>query len=116
MFNVTTILLFAAACSSAGTIAYEWSISAENVQFDAFDSWDVIRIEGGLPVFGNGYPNLPAVSRCYVIPQGTTVTSIEVTDISTVSLGRALLPVPVMLMSLRTILKCVLRTCQALSQ
>lgn len=84
----------------AGTIRYNWDTSSSDVQIDTYGEWDVISIDEGMTVFANGYPNLPAVPRCYVIPQGTTVTRVEVTNISTVSLGIAVLPIPTMILPL----------------
>lgn len=100
MLKKAAVILLITSSLIAGSIHYSWSSSTTDVQIDSFEQWDVIRIEGGMPVFGNGYPNLPAVPRCYVIPQGMTVTGVEVTNISTVSLGRTLLPVPVMILPL----------------
>ena len=82
----------------SGSIHYDWNISAEDVRVDGFCEWDVISLNGGMPVFSNGFPNLPGVPRCYVIPQGTTVFDVQATNITTVSLGRMLLPMPVMLL------------------
>ncbi|MCD4708269.1 MAG: T9SS type A sorting domain-containing protein [Candidatus Sabulitectum sp.] len=79
----------------AGNIKYEWSINLSDIQIDRCGEWDVLSFDGAVPVFPNGYPNLPAVSRCYVIPQGTSVTAVEISGIRTVSLGNGFLPAPV---------------------
>jgi len=95
--NIFFVLLTASSMI-AGTVQYNWNASPSDIQIDTFDQWNVISIDGGMPVFANGYPNLPAVPESYVLPQGTTVTGVEVTNISTVSLGRTLLPAPVMIL------------------
>jgi hypothetical protein len=95
MYRAAALILVIASSLAADTIRYRWNASASDVQIDSSGEWDVISIDGGLPVFANGYPNLPAVPRSYVIPQGATVTGVEVTVNSTVTLGRALLPAPV---------------------
>jgi len=93
-------LLLIVTFTLAGTIHYDWNISAPDVQINTYGEWDLISIDEGMPVFSNGYPNLSAVPRCYVIPQGTTVSDVQTTNVSTVGLGRALLPAPVMLLPL----------------
>lgn len=100
MFKNAVLIILASSSLLAGSIQYTWRSSCEDVRLDSFGAWDVIGIDGGMPVFGNGYPNLPAVPRCYVIPQGMTATGVEVSNVSTVSMGGSLLPVPVMLLPL----------------
>lgn len=100
MSKTIVIMLFVALVSLAGSIQFNWNATASDVQINKYAEWDVLSVEGGIPAFANGYPNLPAVSRCYVIPQGTTVTDVEVRHISTVSLGHGFLPDPVMVMLL----------------
>ncbi len=100
MFRIVALALIASTSVSAGSIQFRWTASDSDVLIENYQQWDVISIEDGITVFENGYPDLPAVSRCYVLPQGTTITDIEVTDISTVSLGNFLSPVPVMLLPL----------------
>lgn len=100
MYKTMAVLIILSKLTLAGTIHYDWNVSASDVQIDAYGKWDVISLDEGMPVFANGYPNLPAIARCYVLPQGATVTNVEVTNVSTISLGRALLPIPVMLLPL----------------
>ena len=100
MKRFTTLTLLITSSLFAGTIQYNWNTSSSDIQIDTYAEWDIISIDEGMPVYANGYPNLPAIPRCYVIPQEMTVTSVEVTNISTISLGKTLLPVPVMLLPL----------------
>ncbi len=100
MYRSTAIVFLIVTSTIAGTIHYDWNISASDVQIDTYGEWDVISIDEGIPVFPNGYPNLPAVPRCYVIPQGTSVTNVEVTNITTINLGRTVFPIPTMILPL----------------
>ena len=100
MNRFTALTLLIASSLLAGAIQYNWDTSLSDVQIDAYGEWDVISIDEGMTVFANGYPNLPAIPRCYVIPQGTTVTNVELTNISTVCLGRTVLPIPTMILPL----------------
>ena len=100
MYKTAALLLLVTSLTLAGTIHFDWKASASDVQINTYGEWEVISIDEGMPVFASGYPNLPAIPRCYVIPQGTTVTNVEVRNISTVSLGRAVLPVPVIILPL----------------
>ena len=66
--NRSTVLIFLiTSLVFASTIQYDWNSSSLDVQIDAYGEWDVITIDEGMPAFANGYPNLPAVSRCCLI-------------------------------------------------
>lgn len=83
------MLLCLCAETFAGTITYEWNSSLENVELSKEGQWDAISIDGGLYLLPAGYPALPAVSACFVIPQESTLTDVSISAITVEDIGSA---------------------------
>ena len=71
----------------AGTIQCDWHISMSDICLSKEGSWDRISLDEGIYLLPDGYPALPAVSMCYVIPQQCTLSDVCVANIVTEQLG-----------------------------
>lgn len=95
-FSLAASLLLAAT-AVGGEIVFDYSLSLDDVRIDRFEAGSVLSFPDGVVCFEEGMPNLPGVSYCFVIPQGTTVTGAELEVLSETALdGRYdILPVRV---------------------
>jgi hypothetical protein len=60
--------------AASGEVVFDFDLSASGFEVSTFEGAEVLSCEGGVVGFEEGLPNLPAISYCFVIPQGATVT------------------------------------------
>ncbi len=81
--------LLTAAQAAGGEIVFDYSLAAGDWEVSSFEGAEVIYCLEGAVGFEEGQPNLPVVSRCFVIPQGTSITGASLDVLSEqVLLGR----------------------------
>lgn len=71
----------------AGEIVFDFHLADDGFTSSTFEGAEVLSCTGGYTGFEEGQPNLPAVSYCFVIPQGTTVTGVGVEVLSEISIS-----------------------------
>lgn len=75
-----------AGASTAGEITFCYSLEPGGYDLASFQGSELVTCDGGFVGFEEGMPNLPVVSRCFVIPQGATVTGAGVEILSETAL------------------------------
>ena len=63
---------------SAGEITMDFTTPTDGVEMTVFEGYDLPIIEGGLTTFAEGYPNVPGIPYTFLLPQGTTLTGVNV--------------------------------------
>jgi len=78
-------------------MVFDYSLPADGFRLTDFQDGEVLSCAGGAVCFDEGLPGLPAISLCFVIPQGTTVTGATIESLSEESVEGAhyILPVRV---------------------
>jgi len=76
--RVLVLLLALAGFATAGEITVDFDMPGSGYQMTAFEGGDYVYWPDGVSCMDEGRPDLPGTSFCFVIPQGTTVTSADV--------------------------------------
>ncbi len=83
---MTLFLQVAMILMSAQVADMSFTIDPDMVQFTEFRGEDVLYIPGGAAPFEDGEPGLPGMGYSFVIPQGTSLESVNVEVLSKVDL------------------------------
>ncbi len=70
----------------AGELHVSLDLSPDQVAIESFDGHDAVTIPGGVISTGEGLPGLPGIPLSYLLPQGTSLTAVEVVSSETVTL------------------------------
>jgi hypothetical protein len=91
-------ILAVIASIDAGSIGLDFNLYADGCEIVSYRGNDLVILEGGMVSFEEGQPNLPGFNFTYVIPQGTSVTSVDIQIEATSRLGEDLQIDPVRVM------------------
>jgi hypothetical protein len=72
---------------SAGETVIDFHLADDGYSISTFEGAEVLSCAEGSTGFEEGLPNLPAISYCFAIPQGTTVTGAGIEVLAETSLG-----------------------------
>ncbi len=79
-----TLLITSFAFSGETTI--DFNLPTDGVEASVFEGRDILSMPGALTSFSEGYPNLPGIPASYLLPQGTTLISVDVEILETMEL------------------------------
>ena len=79
-------LLMLAAVISTGPSAMDFVADPADVGFEMFPAGELVLMPGGASPFQQGDPSLPGVGYSLVLPQGTSLASVEVEELASVEL------------------------------
>jgi hypothetical protein len=81
------VLLIGAAF--AGEITLNFELPVDAVEMTVFEGYSIPVLQGGVLSFDEGYPNLPGIPSTFVIPQGTSLSAVNVRVLSSISMDGA---------------------------
>lgn len=70
----------------AGQITLNFELPVDAVAMTTFEGFSIPVLQGGVLSFDEGYPNLPGIPSTFVIPQGTSLSAVNVRVLSSVSM------------------------------
>jgi hypothetical protein len=85
-FMLSVAVIGLSRIAASGEIVFDYNLAESGFEVSTFEGAEVLSCEGGVVGFEEGLPNLPAISYCFVIPQGTTVTGATFESLSESSL------------------------------